>query len=97
MTVLKRNCSATIREVPVPSLTIRNLPPEVHRALAERARSHRRSLNQELLEILTREAAAPRVDPEAFILGTRALHRRLGIRPLPDLDGLLRDRREGLS
>ena len=80
----------------MPSLTVRNLPREVHEALARRARENRRSLNQEILSILSREAAAPRVDAEAFIRETRAWRRRIGLKPVPDLERILRGRREGL-
>ena len=36
----------------MPTLTIRNLPEDLHAALKERARKNRRSLNQEVISIL---------------------------------------------
>ncbi|MCK6479727.1 MAG: Arc family DNA-binding protein [Planctomycetaceae bacterium] len=80
----------------MPSLTIRNLPAGVHAALVRRAKAHGRSLNQEVLGILGREAFAEVVDPEEFIRGTREMHRRLGMKPIPNLEELLRRKREGL-
>jgi plasmid stability protein len=57
----------------VPTLTVKNVPPELHRRLKERAERNRRSLNGELLECL-REAAMPRrVDPDALLAAAREL------------------------
>lgn len=36
----------------MPALVIKNLPPELHRRLKERARNHHRSMTQEAIEIL---------------------------------------------
>ena len=41
-------------------LTIRGCPDRVHRALRERARRHKRSLNSETLELLTASLVPPR-------------------------------------
>ena len=47
------------------TLTIRNLPEELHLALKERARKNRRSLNQEV--ILGLDAAAGRTETETAV------------------------------
>jgi len=47
----------------MPTLTIRNLPPEVYDRLRDRARRHRRSIAQEAAAIIEQavgKAAAPR-------------------------------------
>jgi plasmid stability protein len=38
----------------VPGLVIKNLPPELHRKLKERAARHHRSMNKEVLHMLER-------------------------------------------
>ena len=43
----------------MPTLTIRNVPENLHRRLKERARAHRRSLNAEALTMLDEAASAP--------------------------------------
>ena len=40
----------------MPNLTIRNVPKDVHELLLESAKAHNRSLNQEIITILTFEA-----------------------------------------
>jgi plasmid stability protein len=56
----------------MPTVTIRNIPPDVHRAIKARARRHGRSTEAEIREIL-RAAAAPgggvRVGDELAALG----------------------------
>jgi plasmid stability protein len=39
----------------MPNLTVRKIPKDIYRRLRENARSHRRSLNSEILAILTDE------------------------------------------
>ena len=77
----------------MPNLTIKNLPREVHENLKRRALEHRRSLNQEILEILCRESGRAPLDVKAFLRDLRRMHRRLGIRPISE--GVLREAREG--
>jgi len=60
----------------MPSLTIKNLPLEVHAELKRRARDHRRSLNQEVVDILARESGRRPVDVEALLADIRE-HRKL--------------------
>lgn len=78
---------------PMPNLTIKNLPAEVHENLKRRALDHRRSLNQEVLDILCREAGRKPLDVKAFLKDLHAMHRRLGIRPLSE--DVLREAKEG--
>jgi plasmid stability protein len=42
----------------MPTLVIRDLPPEIHRLLKERAGQHRRSVNKEVITILE-DSVAP--------------------------------------
>jgi plasmid stability protein len=44
------------KEVPMPALTIRNLPEETHRALRVRAAAHGRSTEAEIRDILEKAA-----------------------------------------
>ena len=61
----------------MPTLTVKNVPPDLHRRLKERAERHGRSLNSEILACLS-EATQPRVvDPEALIAEARQLRARV--------------------
>jgi plasmid stability protein len=44
------------------NLTLKNIPPELHRVLKARAESNRRSLNREILALLEAHVLAPAVD-----------------------------------
>jgi plasmid stability protein len=77
----------------MPNLTIKNLPQEVHESLKRRAAGNRRSLNQEILEILCRESGRAPLDVKAFLRDLHGMHRRLGIRPVSE--AVLREAREG--
>jgi plasmid stability protein len=57
----------------MPNLTIRNLPPETHRAIKARARRHGRSTEAEIREILRLAAQPPgtlRFGDELAAVGT---------------------------
>jgi plasmid stability protein len=47
------------------NLTLKNVPPELHRVLKARAESNRRSLNREILALLEAQVQAPVVDVAA--------------------------------
>lgn len=55
-------------------LTIRDCPAEIHRALAERAAAHRRSLNSEAIVVLQNALEAPR-------MSERQLRRAISVVP----------------
>lgn len=65
----------------MPTITLRNVPEELHRRLKERAERHHRSLNREAIRCLeeavggepapTASTEPPSVDPEAFLAEVR--------------------------
>jgi plasmid stability protein len=64
-----------MRAHPVPSITIKNLPANLHRRLRERAESSGRSLNREIIACLLEAAGAERVDGRALLAEVRPLRR----------------------
>ncbi len=58
------------------TITLKNIPDDLHRRLKERAVRHRRSLNGEILTALEMVVRSEPVDPRAFIARIR------GLRPL---------------
>ncbi len=59
------------------TLTLKNLPRELHALLKESAEKNRRSLNSEILMRLERDLAAPTVDPERHAKELKAFAARL--------------------
>jgi plasmid stability protein len=61
----------------MPTLTIKNLPRQLHRQLKKRAQAHHRSLNREVLATLHSAASHSRpVDPGTLIREARAVRRK---------------------
>jgi plasmid stability protein len=61
----------------VPSLTLKNLPADLHRRLKARAARNRRSLNREVIECLRAAAMPAPLDSEALLARARALRQRV--------------------
>ena len=59
------------------SITIKDIPRELHEKIKRRAKANRRSLNSEVIECLSRAVGADRLDPKAFLEGARALRGRV--------------------
>ena len=59
------------------TLTLKNIPKELHAMLKESAERNRRSLNREILARLERELAAPTIDPKAHAKELKAFTARL--------------------
>ena len=59
---------------PMPTLTIKGVPPKLHEKLKERAERHRRSMNSEPLTILERTLTPSRKSAEEAIAEAEALN-----------------------
>ena len=76
------------------TLTLKNIPKEVHALLKNSAEKNRRSLNSEILARLEREVSAPKVDRARLARDLRAFTDRL-----PRVDHRIGDlhKRKGLK
>lgn len=76
------------------TLTLKNIPTEVHAVLKECAEKNRRSLNSEILARLERDVSAPKVDRARLARELKAFTDRL-----PRVDHRIGDRhkRKGLK
>jgi plasmid stability protein len=61
----------------MPTLTLKDIPPELHRRLKARALRNRRSLNREVIECLRAATGASPIDPEALLAKARALREQV--------------------
>ena len=62
------------------TITLKDIPPRLHRALKVRAEAHGRSLNTEVLACLEASVRSARVDIDALLDEARAIRRSLPIR-----------------
>ena len=77
------------------SITLKSLPPALHRALKSRAARHKRSLNQEVIAVLE-EGIAPsrRVDVEAMLAKEKRFRDSLKLKTTPgEIDAFKRQGR----
>jgi plasmid stability protein len=78
----------------VPTLHVRNVPPEVYEALRARASREGRSMNAEVIAILRRSLASRR-DPEDVIADLRRFRERVQLPPdAPPPEELIREDRD---
>jgi plasmid stability protein len=61
----------------VATLTLKDLPADLHRKLKARAEQNGRSLNREVIECLEASVRPERVDVQAFLEEARAIRRSL--------------------
>ncbi len=59
------------------TLTIKNVPPKLHRRLKESAALHHRSINREVIACLERSLMSRRVDPEEYLARVDEARKRL--------------------
>ena len=61
----------------MPTLTIKNIPRELHKRLKEGAAEHRRSINSEVIACLERSLMSRPPDPEKFLARVREARERV--------------------
>jgi plasmid stability protein len=81
----------------MPTITVRNVPDHIHQHLKQRAKEHRRSLNQEVLQVLEDTVAeSSPTDPQAVRQACATEQDRTPSWHL-DPDEMKRTMREGLA
>jgi antitoxin FitA len=68
----------------VDTLTVKNIPEDLYEKLKQRAKLRHRSVNKEIIVCIQEALESRRVDPEAFLARTEALHSQLTAPPLTD-------------
>jgi len=61
------------------TITLKNVPPELHEAIRGRAKVHGRSLNREILATLEAAVGATRIDAAALTERARSVRDSMGI------------------
>lgn len=76
------------------TITLKNVPKDVHIALKQRARRHKRSLNQEAILCLDLALGRSSRNPRDLLAGIRDLRSRVSVKPV-DLEWINRAKRTG--
>lgn len=66
------------------TITVKNVPPDLHALLKQSAVAHRRSLNSEILVLLERGLRGHPIDPDAWLERAQALRRRTRGHPITE-------------
>ena len=61
------------------TITLKNVPADMHRALKARAEAHGRSLNKEIIATLEGSLGATQVDAAAILAQARAVRESVGV------------------
>jgi hypothetical protein len=76
----------------MPTLTLKNIPDDLHARLKASAEHNRRSLNSEILARLEQDVRRPTLDPDAHLARLRAFTSR---QPRVDHSRVTRYKRQG--
>ena len=80
----------------MPTITIKNIPEDLYERLKEAARTHRRSINSEVIVCIEQAVSSHKIDVEAEIAVARELREKAGDYYLTD-DKLDQFKAEGRS
>jgi antitoxin FitA len=69
----------------MPTITLKNVPIELHSTLKERAKSHKRSLNQEAIRCLESSILPAPANADAFLSKVRKTRKSLQTAGVPTL------------
>jgi plasmid stability protein len=78
----------------MPTITVKNIPPDLYTWLKESAAANRRSINSEIIVCIERAVGADRVDPEELLARARVLREKTADYPTLD-DEFTRDKSVG--
>lgn len=73
------------------TITLKNVPPAIHRALQTRARAHGRSLNKEALATLERSLHSCRINAADIAAKARTIRETMGVYLVEDELAMLKD------
>ena len=62
------------------TITLKNIPEQLHKKIKQRAVQHHRSLNSEIISCLERALGSSPIDTEALITRARDMRSKLSIR-----------------
>ena len=70
----------------MPSITLKNIPPDLYELLKESAAANRRSINSEIITHIERGVRGRKVNPEALLTRARELRQKTKRHPMTDTE-----------
>ena len=68
----------------MPSITVKNISPELYKRLKASAEANRRSLNSEIIACIEQTVTSRKINPEEFLERARKLRAKTSASPLTD-------------
>jgi plasmid stability protein len=65
-----------IREAPMPTITLENIPPDLYQRLKEAAAANHHSISSEVISLIERGVRGRKVDPEALLSRAHELRQK---------------------
>ena len=62
----------------MPSITVKNIPPELYERLKQSAKANHRSINSEIIACIESMVYPRRIDPEQYLAEARRLREKFG-------------------
>jgi plasmid stability protein len=60
----------------MPTVTVKNIPPDLYERLKELADAHHRSMNSEIIACLEQSVSSRRLDPDTLLANARKLREK---------------------
>jgi hypothetical protein len=70
----------------MPTITVKNIPPDLYELLKESAAANRRSINSEILTYIEQGVRGRKVNPETVLSRARALRQKSRRHPIRDAE-----------
>jgi plasmid stability protein len=68
----------------MPTITLKNIPPDLYELLKESAAANRRSINSEIITLIERGVRGRKVNPDALLARARELRQKTRRHPITD-------------
>ncbi len=68
----------------MPTITVKNIPPEIYEKLKQSAASSHRSINSEIISCIERAVRSQQVNPDLLLANARKLRAKTASHPITD-------------
>ena len=68
----------------MPTITVKNIPPEIYEKLKKAAQISRRSINSEIIACIERAVCSQEISPEVLLANARKLRAKTAAHPITD-------------